>query len=291
VWIGGLIKADVKLDQTGPLRFAFVVLGLLVFLAVYLLTRRNSVWDVGGRQVAIMGIGAVLYAIFSYLFNGALFAVPSLDQISLRPAIAIPMFLGYLFGPAVGFVTGAVGNMLGDALTGFGFSPQWSIANGLIGLIAGMWVLFSDREKSLSIALDVSVALALIATAIYALNPHLTNLTFYDPGANVFGDQEISLFAGLSAVIGLVLAVVIRFVFNKQAAIAAAVTWSMLGNFVGIGFAALSDIWINRYPPAVAVVGEFLPAAGANLIFAVILVPLFVVAYTAIRQRRDPKGL
>ena len=26
--------------------------------------------------------------------------------------------------------------MFGDALTGFGLSPQWSIGNGLVGMIA-----------------------------------------------------------------------------------------------------------------------------------------------------------
>ena len=52
----------------------------------------------------------------------------------------------------------------------------------------------------------------------------------------------------------------------------------MLRVLLGIGFAALSDIKINGFSPAAAIVGEFLPAAGPNLIFAAILVPLFVGA-------------
>ena len=48
----------------------------------------------------------------------------------------------------------------------------------------------------------------------------------------------------------------------------------MLGNIVGILFAALSDIFINGFSLAAAVVGEFLPAAGPNLIFAAILGPV-----------------
>ena len=67
--------------------------------------------------------------------------------------------------------------------------------------------------------------------------------------------------------------------------VAAAVTWSMLGNLLGIGFAAVSDIWINGYPPAVALVGEFLPSAGPNLIFAAILVPILVGAYAAVQKQ------
>ena len=59
----------------------------------------------------------------------------------------------------------------------------------------------------------------------------------------------------------------------------------MLGNLIGIGFAAISDIWINGYPPVVAIVGEFIPSAGPNLIFAAILVPILVVAYAAVRRQ------
>jgi len=77
----------------------------------------------------------------------------------------------------------------------------------------------------------------------------------------------------------------VRFIFGKNLDVAAAVTWSMLGNLLGIGFAALSDIWINGYSPVVALVGEFLPAAGPNLIFAAILVPILVAAYAAVQTQ------
>ena len=81
------------------------------------------------------------------------------------------------------------------------------------------------------------------------------------------------------------LVLIVRFAFGKNIDIAAAVTWGMLGNILGIGFAAISDIWINGYSPAAAIVGEFLPAAGPNLIFAAILVPLLVVAYAAVQKQ------
>jgi hypothetical protein len=98
-------------------------------------------------------------------------------------------------------------------------------------------------------------------------------------------DQPVSLFAGISILVGFVLVLVVRFAFGKNIDIAVAVTWGMLGNIIGIGFAAISDIWINGYSPASAVVGEFLPAAGPNLIFAAILVPLLVVAYAAVQRQ------
>ncbi len=285
VWIGGLINPDLKLDETGVLRFAFVAIGLVIVFLVYLITRQSNIWEVGTREVVYMAIGAALYAILSFLFNGTVFVVPSVSQVSLRPAIAIPMFFGYAFGPAVGLFTGAVGNMFGDALTGFGLSPQWSVANGLVGMIAGLALLFPDRKKGLNTVLIVSFVVAALATVFYLLNTNVANLNFYDPANNIFGDATISAFAGFSVVIGFALVLLVRFIFGKNIDVAAAVTWSLLGNFLGIAFAAISDIWINGYPPAVAIVGEYLPAAGPNAIFAAILVPLLVAAYAAVQRQ------
>jgi uncharacterized membrane protein len=285
VWIGGLINPDLQLDETGVLRFAFVAIGLAIVFVVYLVTRQSKIWEVGTREVVYMAIGAALYAILSFLFNGTVFAVPSVSQVALRPAIAIPMFFGFAFGPSVGFFTGAVGNMFGDALTGFGLSPQWSVGNGLIGMVAGMALLFPDRKKGINTVTIVSFVLALIATVIFLLNRTIPNMLFFDVDAGIFGDATISIFAGLSAVIGFLLVLLVRFVFKENVDVAAAVTWSLLGNFVGIGFAAISDIWINGFPPAVAIVGEFIPAAGPNAIFAAILVPLLVGAYASVQRQ------
>ena len=258
---------------------------LLIVFVVYLLTRQSKIWEVGTREVVYMAIGAALYAVLSFLFNGTVFAVPSVSQVALRPAVAIPMFFGYAFGPAVGLFTGAVGNMFGDALTGFGLSPQWSVGNGLIGMVAGLALLFKEQKKGINTVLWISLVLALIVTAIFFLNRTAPNMMFFDPENNIFGDATISIFAGLSIVIGFLLVLLVRFVFGKNIDVAAAVTWSLLGNFIGIGFAALSDIWINGYPPAVAIVGEFIPAAGPNAIFAAILVPILVGAYASVRRQ------
>jgi len=285
VWIGGAMNESLKLDETALLRFVFVGIGLLIVFVVYLLTSSSGVWEVGTRQVVYMAIGAALYAVFSYLFNGTVFAVPSVSQVALRPAIAIPMFFGYAFGPTVGFFTGAVGNMFGDALTGFGLSPQWSVANGLVGMIAGIALLFANKKRGMNTVLIISGVLAAIATIFWLLNPSLANMMFFEVDAGIFGDATITWFAALSAVIGFVLVLVVRFAFSQNIDVAAAVTWSMLGNLLGIGFAAISDIWINGFSPAVAIVGEFLPAAGPNLIFAAILVPILVGAYAAFQRQ------
>ncbi len=283
--IGPLVNPNLQLDQTALLRFLFVALGLVIVFVVYYLTRDNPMWEVGTRQVVYMAIGAALYAIFSYLFNGTVFVVPSVSQVALRPAIAIPMFFGYTFGPVVGFFTGAVGNMFGDALTGFGLSPQWSVGNGLVGMISGMAWLFADKKKSMNTVLIIGAALVALITILYVANPTTANGQYYDPTNDTFGETPLTLLAGISVLVGLVIALVVRFVFAKNIDIGAAVTWAMLGNLIGLGFAAVSDIWINGYSPVVAIVGEFIPAAGPNLIFAAILVPILVAAYAAMQRQ------
>ena len=273
-------------DQaTLVLRFVFVIIGLLIAFAIYFFTRDNAAWEIGTRQVVWMAIGAALYAVFSWLFNGTVFVVPSLSQVSLRPAIAIPMFFGYAFGPVVGFFSGAVGNMFGDALTGFGLSPQWSIGNGLVGFIAGMAMLFKDRKKSMDTVLWIGGVLAALTVVLFLLNQGTPNGLYFDPSTGNFGQTPMTIFAGITIVIGFILVLIVRFAFAKNENVAAAVTWGMLGNIIGILFAALSDIFINGFSLVAAVVGEFLPAAGPNLIFAAILVPLLVAAYAAVQTQ------
>lgn len=281
----GSVNERFQTGENAVMRFVFVGVGLLIAFLIYYFTRDNEAWEVGTRQVVWMAVGAALYAVFSWLFNGTVFVVPSLSQVALRPAIAIPMFFGYAFGPVVGLFTGAVGNTFGDALTGFGLFPQWSMGNGLVGFIAGLHMLFGDKKRSLNTVLWTGGALALLGAVLYFLNPTQPNSMFFDPANNIFGDAPISLFAGISLLVGFVLVLVVRFVFGQNLDIAAAVTWGMLGNIVGIGFAAISDIWINGYTPVAAIVGEFLPAAGPNLIFAAILVPLLVVAYSSVQRQ------
>ena len=275
-----------SVDQASVVsRFVFVVLGIVIAFGVYFATQANKAWEVGTREVVWMAIGAALYAVFSWLFNGTVFVVPSASQVSLRPAIAIPMFFGFAFGPVVGFFTGAVGNMFGDALTGFGLSPQWSIGNGLIGFVSGMWMLFSDKKKSMDTVFYISGALAVITALLFFMNRDQANMLFFDVDNGVFGDAQISLFAGIAILIGFALIFAVRYFFKDNEDVATAVTWGMLGNIVGLLFASLSDIVINGFSLAATIVGQFLPAAGPNLIFAAILVPMLVIAYKSTRTQ------
>ncbi len=101
---------------------------------------RNNLWDVSSRTIVYAAIGAALYGVLG-LFD---FLLPGTTNVSIRPAFAIVTFFGYAFGPVVGLFVGFVGNAIGDQLHGYGFLTywNWSLANGLVGLVAGLAPLF-----------------------------------------------------------------------------------------------------------------------------------------------------
>ncbi|MDQ7031069.1 MAG: hypothetical protein Q9O62_15495 [Ardenticatenia bacterium] len=79
--------------------------------------------------------------------------------------------------------------------------------------------------------------------------------------------------------------VVVRLILRNRPDIAASVIWGALGVIVGMGFASVADIWVNGYSPATAIIGEFLPAAGTNLIFTIILIPILFAAWESARAQ------
>ena len=104
------------------------------------MTSKRSLWGVDSRVIVYAAIGAALYGVLLV----AQVPVPGTKDVSARPAFALVPFFGYAFGPIVGFFTGFVGNAIGDQISGWGLltSWNWSIANGLVGLIAGLAPMF-----------------------------------------------------------------------------------------------------------------------------------------------------
>jgi energy-coupling factor transport system substrate-specific component len=104
---------------------------------------RSAMWEVTTRVIVYAAIGAALYGIAG-LFNVIL---PGTANVAVRPAFAIVTFFGFAFGPIVGFFTGFVGNAIIDQLA-FGGLLQywnWSLANGLAGLLAGIFGVMLAR--------------------------------------------------------------------------------------------------------------------------------------------------
>ncbi|MEP6681597.1 MAG: ECF transporter S component [Chloroflexota bacterium] len=127
---------------------------------------RSPMWEVTSRTIVYAAIGAALYAIaaqFSFL-------LPGTANVSLRPGFALVTFFGFAFGPLVGLFVGLVGNALADQISGWGLltSWNWSIANGLAGLLAGILAYsLRDMIRNRLLLAAVASALAVIVGFIF----------------------------------------------------------------------------------------------------------------------------
>lgn len=254
----------------------FTAIAAIGIYIVYFATAQNTAWEVGTRQVVYMAIGAALYGVFNYIFNTI--PMPSVSQVALRPSVCIPIFFGFVFGPVVGFFTGAVGNILGDFLTGWGVYPVWDIGNGLMGMVPGLAMLFADKKRSLDFLTILVAVLIVIVAALIFLSPQVVG-----PWT---GEIEDFSFWAWAFIIGGLVVIGGRFILERISVDLAAINlWGTLGIIIGIGFASIADIWINGYSFTTAIIGEFAPAAGPNILNSMILSPILLAAYQAIQAR------
>lgn len=135
--------------------------------------QKKSMWAFGTREVVFAAIGAALYGVLSWATN--FLALPAAGNVSLRPAVAIPMFFGVVFGPWVGFLSGAVGNILGDFLSGYGFWPWWDFGNGLMGLIPGLFFPLITSYKAIKPILWAELGV-ILGAVIGMLVPSLSEI-------------------------------------------------------------------------------------------------------------------
>lgn len=127
--------------------------------STYTTGKKKNIWAFGTKQVVYAAIGAALYAVVTWAFN--IWQIPGAGNVGIRPAVVIPMFFGIAFGPIVGFITGFVGNILADMLSGYGFWLWWDLGNGIMGLIPGLFsaLIFVYNEKKSILLGEVSVVL------------------------------------------------------------------------------------------------------------------------------------
>ncbi len=176
----------------------------------------KKLWQFGTREVVFAAIGAALYGVLAWATN--FLQIPSSGNVSIRPAVAIPMFFGVVFGPIVGFVAGFLGNIIGDLLSGYGFWFWWDLGNGIQALIPGLiWLTITD--------------------------------------------------------------------YKNVGAIIKAEVMVVLGIIVGMGLASLSELWVSGVDFATTFTVNFLPSFITNIIWGLILVPILMVAYSAVQAR------
>lgn len=274
--IASLLTGPEGVRLSGVLWIVFTLIAAVIIYAIYFATAESEAWEVGTRQVVYMAIGAALYGLLNWIFNTI--PMPSVSQVALRPSVCIPIFFGFVFGPVVGFFTGAVGNIIGDFLTGWGVFPAWDVANGFMGLVPGLVLLFADKKRGLNFLTIVFGVLTIVVAALIFINPRVVG-----PWT---GEIEDFSFWAWAFLVGGVVVIVGRFALERISEDLAAVNiWGSLGIILGIGYAAIADIWINGYSLATALIGEFAPAAGPNILNAMILTPILLAAYQAVQVR------
>jgi len=97
------------------------------------------------RLLLALGV-ALLYGLLNWACSGLHLPGATMVSVSLRPQVAVPITMGLAFGPLPGFITGFVGNVFGDFLSGYGLQYwDWSIGNGLLGAISGFVYLKGIR--------------------------------------------------------------------------------------------------------------------------------------------------
>lgn len=118
----------------------------------------------------ILGIGLLGAALYAFS-NWTTFHIdiPGTTDVSIRPQYALLTFFGFAFGPMAGLLTGLLGNLTGDWLSGFDVTRAWpwSVANGLVGLLTGFGGILLVRRTSTPNARALMAGVAsVVATVI-----------------------------------------------------------------------------------------------------------------------------
>ena len=121
-------------------------------------------WTVTSRTVVFGAVGAALYGVLG-VFS---FIIPGTANVAIRPALAIIPFVGVRFGPIAGFFTGFVGNAIVDQIQGFGFLTywNWSLANGFVGLLAGVIAHYTREPEAPSRRLVWVATVSVVAVVV-----------------------------------------------------------------------------------------------------------------------------
>lgn len=273
--------ADSGLDNSAAgigKNFVFFIIGVILVLALAYATRDNEAWEFDTQKPVFMAVGAVITGVMMWLTNGATFNIPTLSQVGLHPALLIVAFFGFLYGPEVGFMVGGGGYLLGNFFVG-GVAPNWIVGYGIAGLLAGAYRLFDDERQAWDVGAIITGLGGLFAAAIFLANPGVTLTT-------VIGEPpvKLSLFMGLSVLVGCALAIAVRFAFPNRFQWGLAAVWGAAGAVVGLLLASIAQIFVGQTDFLTVAVSQFIPSTGPGLILLAILIPLLLAFQAAAQE-------
>ncbi|MDR1029412.1 MAG: ECF-type riboflavin transporter substrate-binding protein [Treponema sp.] len=164
------------------------------------------------RTVVAIGIGAALMFVLMRFV-----AIPSgVPNTNLNVASAILTVFAAIFGPVAGFLIGFIGHTLTD-LTWGGVWWSWVIADGVYGLLIGLFVKFYKIEEgefgiTKCIIFNIVQILSNVITW-FAIAPTLDVLIYQEPADKVYLQGLVA--AGLNSGVVLILGSIIALGYTR----------------------------------------------------------------------------
>lgn len=157
------------------------------------------------------GIGAFIYFLV-FLLTQKLGITAA-----IRPGMVIPIFMGIVFGPLVGFISGFVGSVVSDLLLGYGFWFWWYIGTGLTGLIPGIIFnkILRERTPKYFFKVELFSSLAImIGMGLSIISELWVTHTEWNVVANVYFPEVILLDIANALVLMPALMLIFNAIFN-----------------------------------------------------------------------------
>jgi len=245
------------------------------------------------RRWILIGCGwGVVFGLLNGLSN--IYLLPSAPFISLRPQIALPMAVGLLAHPIAGFLTGFVGNGIGDGLSGFGPLTfwNWHLANGLMGFIPGLIRYlgigrirtvreFGILEIGVVLAGAVSVGVAVLADVLF-LGFMTFPVSFHAWILPAFLTDALNGFI----LVPLILIAFRRIVITLEVKAILLITLLLVTAILATAGAIIGSVWDDLRSPSAMIENFYI--SGIVSVFLLILG--FVTALIFIRRITDPLG-
>ncbi|MCS6801986.1 MAG: HAMP domain-containing protein [Chloroflexota bacterium] len=137
----------------------------------------------GRREAIALLVGIVLYGVFSWLTSFINLSINAINvSLVLRPAVIVPILMGFFYGPLVGIGVGFFGNAFGDWLIFNAANPAlipraftfWHahLGNGLLGFIPGLYAwLLKPRYRTVGQVVAALMVAALgVAAGMFTLS-------------------------------------------------------------------------------------------------------------------------
>lgn len=273
------------LDQATPMRFAAAAIAALLAFILFYASSDSPAWNLNTQQTVYAVIGAVLAGVVRLFFNGNAFVLPAFEQVTLQPALVVPVLVGVVLGPTAGFIAGAGGSLLANLFDGW-VLPHVDFAFGLAGLVAGLTQVWTDTRRRHVVVAVVAFVFALATTGFYY---SVKDIPVSAPPGSL--GQEPTLLLGVAALVGTAIAIAVRNAFPNRPRWGYVSIWGVLGVFAGHAYLAIGLLMTEGLSFNTTFATEYLAVIGASVLAVVLFVPALLAIsewFAALPDEAEP---